>query len=80
MIEWQVRTAKDNLSKIITLALAQEPQRVRRRNQTVVVISEKEYQKLTHQGLSFVDYLTKGPSFEALDIARDTDEGREIDL
>lgn len=80
MAEWQLTDAKNRLSEVMNLALTQEPQRVHRRNQSVIIISEKEYRKLKGKRSHFLEYLIKGPSFEGLDLARDTNESREFIL
>lgn len=80
MIEWQLAEAKNKFSEIVTLALTQTPQKVRRRHQTVMIISQEEYDKLKGKQSSFVNYLMEGPSFEELDLTRDTNEGRDFAL
>ena len=80
MTEWQITEAKNRLSEVVTLALTKGPQRVHRRNQSVVMVSEKDYLKLTGKRPRFVDYLLEGPSFEGLDLTRDTSPSREVNL
>jgi prevent-host-death family protein len=80
MTEWTLTDAKNQLSEVITLALTHEPQRVNRRNQSVIIMSEKEYRKLKGKRSHFVEYLIKGPSFEGLELSRDTGESREFNL
>jgi phosphopantothenoylcysteine decarboxylase/phosphopantothenate--cysteine ligase len=45
--EWAVAEAKNRFSALITKALKEGPQRVRRRDETAVVLSEAEYAALT---------------------------------
>lgn len=80
MAEWQLTDAKNRLSEVMNLALTQESQRVHRHNQSVIIISEKEYRKLKGKRSHFLEYLIKGSSFEGLDLARDTSERREFIL
>jgi prevent-host-death family protein len=80
---WQVAEAKNKFSELITRALTEGPQRVRRRGETVVVLSEAEYERLAgkpEKKMSLGEFLLQGPSFEGLDLERDRSEGREVDL
>lgn len=80
MGEWQMTDAKNRLSEVMTLALTKGPQRVNRRNQSVIVVAEKDYLKLKGKRPHFVDYLLKSPSFEGVDLTRDTSPSRDMDL
>jgi prevent-host-death family protein len=80
---WQVAEAKNKFSELITRALTEGPQRVRRRGETVVVLSEAEYERLAgkpEKKMGLGEFLLQGPSFEGLDLERDRSEGREVDL
>ncbi|MBY0292093.1 MAG: type II toxin-antitoxin system Phd/YefM family antitoxin [Alphaproteobacteria bacterium] len=79
-MSWQLAEAKNRLSEVVTLALTSGPQRVKRRNQSVIILSETEYQRLTGARPRFKDYLMKAPSFEGLDITRDESPSRDIAL
>ena len=47
MVEWSLQDAKNRFSELVNAALTGEPQRVTRRGQpTVVVLAEKEYERL----------------------------------
>ena len=71
-MEWQLADAKKRFSELVTRALAEGPQRVRRHKDAVVIMSECDYQKLTGKRPSFKKFLTgAGPSLEGLDLARD---------
>lgn len=76
---WQLADAKNRFSELVTKALTEGPQRVRRRGQTVVVIAEDEYERLAGRKPSFKEYLTSGPSFEGLDLERDQSLPREVE-
>lgn len=77
---WQLAEAKNRFSEVVRLALSDKPQRITRRNEAVVVISEKHYQELLGNKPSLVDYLISAPSLEGLDISRDKSPMREVDL
>ncbi len=78
---WQVATAKNKFSELITKALTEGPQRVRRRGETVVVMSEVEYDRLMGANdLTIADFLLNGPSLEGIEFERDRSPGREVDL
>jgi antitoxin Phd len=78
---WQVATAKNKFSELITKALTEGPQHVRRRGETVVVMSEIEYERLRNgDDLTIADFLLNGPSLEGLEFDRDPSPGREVDL
>ncbi len=44
--EWAVAEAKNRFSELVTKALTEGPQRIRRRDETAVVLSEAEYEAL----------------------------------
>ncbi len=77
-MNWHLAEAKNRLSEVVTLALTEGPQRVQRRNQAVIILSEREYQHLVGVRPLFKDYLREGPSFEEMDLARDESVGRDI--
>lgn len=80
-MEWRVADAKNRFSELVTLALSDGPQRVVRRDQAVVVINARDYNKLIGKKLSFKDFLLRGgPSLEGLDLSRDKSPMRDIDL
>ncbi len=76
---WSVADAKNRFSTVVTLALTKGPQRVRRRDESVVVLAESEYRRLTGSP-SFKQHLLGGPSLEGLDLARDKTPPRDADL
>jgi prevent-host-death family protein len=49
-MEWQFADAKNRLSELINRALTEGPQRVLRREDAVVVVAERDYEKLTRCG------------------------------
>lgn len=79
-MDWPLAEAKNRLSEVVTLALTSGPQIVRRRNQSVVILSEVEYQRLTGVRPRFKDYLMQAPSFEDLDLTRNESPSRDVVL
>ena len=69
-MDWRLADAKNRFSEMFTLALTLGPQRVRRRNDSVIVLSEKDYERITGRRPSFKQYLIEGESFEGLDVSR----------
>lgn len=79
-MEWLLAEAKNKLSEVVSLALTSGPQRIKRRDQAVILLSEDDYLKLIGEKPSFKNFLMEGPSFEGLDLKRDRTPGRDIDL
>lgn len=79
-MDWLLAEAKNRLSEVMTLALTSGPQKVKRRNQAVIILSEIEYERLTGARPSFKDYLMQGPSFEGVDLTRDESSSRDLEL
>ncbi len=53
MTEWRFADAKNRFSELVTRALAEGSQRVRRHNSAVVVLAESDYDKLTGKERKF---------------------------
>ncbi len=79
-MEWQLADAKNKFSEVVTRALNEGPQRVHRRGQTVVILAEDEYDRLTGEKAGLLDYLLSGPSFDGLEIERDQTLMRDVEL
>lgn len=75
---WQLAEAKNKLSEVVTRALSEGPQRISRRGQVVVVLSEDEFERLSGTQESFVDYLLSVPDLTGLDLTRDESPMREV--
>lgn len=75
---WNLTEAKNHLSELVNRALTEGPQRILRRSDMVIVITEKEYNRLCSQKPSFKEALLSAPSFENLDLARDRSPMREV--
>ena len=78
-MSWQLAEAKNKLSEVMNQALEQGPQRIRRRGETVVVVSEAEYDRLTGERPSLKDFLLSGPDLSELDLSRDKARMREVE-
>jgi prevent-host-death family protein len=80
-MEWQLADAKNRFSELVNRALAEGPQFVRRRDDAVVVMARREYEKLTGKRLGFKEFLTaKGPSLKGVDLTRDRSPMRGVKL
>jgi len=79
-MDWQLADAKNRFSELVNRALRVGPQRVRRRNEAVVVISAEEYELLKGQHVSFKEHLLHGESLQGVDLERDSSPMREISL
>jgi len=81
MTEWRLAEAKNRFSELVTRALAEGPQRVRRHDAAVVVIAERDYEKLSGKKSDFKRFLLgDGPSLEGLDLTRDDTPPRDVKL
>jgi len=73
--------AKNRFSELVSRALAEGPQRVLRRNEAVVVVAQRDYDKLTGKRPGFKEFLLgEGPSLEGLDLTRDRSALRDVNL
>ena len=79
-MEWQLADAKNRFSELVNQALRVGPQRVRRRNESVIVISADDYERLKGQTVSFKRYLLAGESLDGVDLTRDGSPMREVAL
>lgn len=81
MNEWKLAEAKNRFSELVNNALAIGPQLIKRRNDTVMVISKEEYDSLTGKSKGFKAYLLQPPhKADALDFQRDRSTMRDVDL
>ena len=80
-MDWKLADAKNRFSELVTRALAEGPQRVRRYDDAVVVVAERDYEKLTGKRPGFKEFLMgEGPSLEGLDLTRDDAYMRDVKL
>lgn len=77
---WQLQEAKQKFSALVRDALDKGPQIVTRHGEEVVVVlSAAEFHRLKGTP-DFKQFLLSGPSFDDLDLERQRDLPREIDL
>ncbi len=78
---WRLADAKNRFSEVVNRALGGDPQVVLRRRDAVVVVAQRDYEKLTGKRLSFKQFLLgKGPSLQGLDLERDKSPMRNVKL
>ena len=82
---WQIQNAKARFSEVFRRARTEGPQRITRQGKEgVVMIAEEQYQRLvgkSHQPKNIVQFFRESPLVGLdLDLERDRDPGREIDL
>ncbi len=78
---WRLAEAKNRFSEVFNRALAEGPQRILRRHDAVVVLSERDYEKLTGKRPDLKQFLLgKGPTLEDVDLTRDRSPMRDVKL
>ena len=82
---WQIQTAKARFSEVFRRARTEGPQLITRQGKDgVVMISNERYQQLagkSHQPMSIVQFFRESPLVGVeLNLEREKDEGREIEL
>jgi prevent-host-death family protein len=81
MAVWQLQKAKTQLSKVIEDANLSGPQIITRHGtERAVVVSVAEYRALVAHRPDLRQYLLGGPKVDDFEIAREPDEGRNIQL
>jgi antitoxin Phd len=83
--EWQLQTAKAKFSEVFRRARAEGPQYVTRQGKdAVVIVKAEEFERLNRRKRrpeSLVEFLAKSPlKGIELDLHRDSDPGRKVDL
>ena len=80
-MQWRLAEAKNRFSEVINKALSEGPQQVMRRDDTVIILSKDDYEKLTGKQTGFKDFLlNQTPILEDLDLNRDKTLMRDVDL
>ena len=81
MKTWQLQEAKARFSEVIKAAAQQGPQEITLHGEpTAVVISKREYDKLTKPKGSFVEFLRNSPLMGVkMDLKRDDSLTRDVD-
>lgn len=77
-MDWKLADAKNRFSELVNRALSDGPQRVTRRKDTVVILSETDYRKLTGKQPAFKQYLMDGPDLEGINLQRDHSPMRDV--
>jgi prevent-host-death family protein len=78
---WQLQEAKNKFSQIIKQAQQGKPQYVTVRGKpAVVILAVEDYQRLNQQQTKLSEALLLPLIDEEMDLSRDRDTGREIDL
>ena len=80
-MQWRLAEAKNRFSEVINKALSEGPQKVTRRDDTVIILSLDDYEKLAGKQPGFKDFLlNQTPKLEDLDLKRDKTPIRDVDL
>ena len=74
---WPLMEAKNKLSEVINLALSQGPQRIRRRRDEVVLISARDFDKLTGKSKDLKSWLLDAPKIDGLELPERSGTMRE---
>jgi antitoxin Phd len=77
---WKLADAKNRLTEVVNLALAEGPQVITRRNDTVVLVSAQRYAELTGQQPDFKEFLFQTVGLDQLDLTRDPSPSRDVAL
>ncbi len=78
---WQLQEAKQRFSQLVQRVLDEGPQVVTRRGEeVVVVVSAAEFGRLTGRVPDFKDFLLSSPELDALDIRREKDAARLVEV
>jgi prevent-host-death family protein len=82
MIKWQLQDAKNRFSELVRKAREEGPQVVTLHGRdAVVVVSTEEFNKHSRLRGSLADFFRKSPLAGLdLDLKRDRDTGRKVDL
>ena len=76
---WNISEAKRRLGELLDLSAREGPQKIQRRNEAFVVITETQYQVLIGEHPTFKDWLLNGPTFDDVaPLQRDHSPMREI--
>ena len=79
---WALQDAKNRFSELVDTAVREGPQTITRRGKdTAVLLSVDQFRNLTSGGSGLVSFLRDSPlKGVELDLDRDTDTGRKVDL
>lgn len=77
---WQLAEAKNKLSEVLNKSRDEGPQFLNRRDEEYVLLTRKEYQRLSGERPSFLDVLRSAPDFDELHLERVALEVRDVEL
>jgi len=78
---WQLQEAKNKLSEVVARAQTEGPQTITRHGAPVAVVVSADAFRRSEQPSSLVDFFAQSPlSGVELDLERDSDVGRDVDL
>jgi len=80
-VSWQLQEAKQKFSELVRRALEDGPQVVTRRGEeVVVVVPAEEFRRLTGDKPDFKEFLMSAPDLSVLDLERQKELPRDIEL
>jgi prevent-host-death family protein len=80
-VSWQLQEAKQKFSELVRRALEDGPQVVTRRGEeVVVVVPAEEFRRLTGDKPDFKEFLMSAPDLSVLDLERQKEMPRDIEL
>lgn len=81
-VKWQLQEAKNQFSEVVRKAQCEGPQVITLHgNDAAVVVSAKDYGRLSRPRGKLVDFFRKSPLIGVeLNLARDKDTGRRVEL
>lgn len=79
-MEWKLADAKNRLSELVNRVIADGPQRIRRRADSFIVISERDYLVLVGKRPSLKKLLLNGPKLDQVRVDREASPMRDIEL
>lgn len=79
---WQLQEAKSHFSQVVNEALSHGPQKITRHGEEVVVVlSLKEFQKMTRRKGDIVNFFSKSPLADIdIEFTRSKEGARDMDL
>ena len=70
-MDWKLADAKNRFSEVVKRALTEGPQRILRRSDAVIVLSEEEYERLSGGRRGLKELLLSGPGLDGVNLERD---------
>ncbi len=77
---WQLQEAKQRFSELVRRAEREGPQVVTRHGEEVVVVVPVEEYRRTEEKPDFMEFLLSGPDLSVLDLERQKEMPRDVDL